>query len=547
MLGTASLSGGMLQAGAYPRRDSEVIGAELALTLREGSRESTVFHGSLGGTSAAFLAEGPFGRSKRGSWILSLRNSYLDWPVIKRAPNDLAFAFADAHAKLVYDISPTQQLTVTALGGRSALEGPDEVLPDALAEGSNRAALATVGWRKTLGSQAVIRQRFSIVTQDFLSRRQTGQHADQERNRALIYRGEVMRTLFGGVLESGGELRSVRGQRQLAPADTLTGMDRAASFEQLPDDFGAAWSTESVYAHFNRTVGRGVSFALGARATGSTLVDRAALARWVLAAWSFKPGWTLSASAGTSQQLPDLEQVRGTFGSPDLKPETATNLDVGIERHLAHVRLQATFFRRAEHDVLREPDVLPRLVDGVMVEPLGPGRYENALKGLSQGIELVAERQGSARLWGSASYSYGRTIQTDTDSRETFWGDFDRRHAFNTVATYRVSDRTSVGVLFRAATNVPIAGYFAVRDGTLVVGARRNDVRLLPYARLDARAQRTFTSSKGSATLFAEVLNIFNRTNLGPAGGFVQSTGEAVGFTRPLLPRRASAGIVIRF
>src|SRR5262249_6004734 len=148
MFGTESLSGGMLQAGAYPRRDSDVIGAELELTLREGSREATVFHGSLGGTNAAFLVEGPIGRSKRGSWILSLRNSYLDWPMAKRAPNDLAFAFADAHAKLVYEISPTQQLSATVLGGRSALEGPDDVLPDALAEGTNRALLATVGWRK---------------------------------------------------------------------------------------------------------------------------------------------------------------------------------------------------------------------------------------------------------------------------------------------------------------------------------------------------------------------------------------------------------------
>jgi hypothetical protein len=69
-----------------------------------------------------------------------------------------------------------------------------------------------------------------------------------------------------------------------------------------------------------------------------------------------------------------------------------------------------------------------------------------------------------------ASYSYGKTVQTDTVTGETFWGDFDRRHAFNAAAAYRVSDRTRVAVVFRGATNVPIAGYFAARDGAVVVG-----------------------------------------------------------------------------
>jgi hypothetical protein len=64
--------------------------------------------------------------------------------------------------------------------------------------------------------------------------------------------------------------------------------------------------------------------------------------------------------------------------------------------------------------------------------------------------------------------------------------------------------------------------------------------------RLDARAQRTFLFSRHAVTLFGEVLNALNHHNEGLAEGVFQpSGGEAVGFTRPLLPRRVSIGIEV--
>jgi hypothetical protein len=63
MLSTEVVESATLQAGAYPQRYGDRLGAELALTLREGSRRATEFRGSLGGTSAGLLAEGPIGRS----------------------------------------------------------------------------------------------------------------------------------------------------------------------------------------------------------------------------------------------------------------------------------------------------------------------------------------------------------------------------------------------------------------------------------------------------------------------------------------------------
>ena len=66
---------------------------------------------------------------------------------------------------------------------------------------------------------------------------------------------------------------------------------------------------------------------------------------------------------------------------------------------------------------------------------------------------------------------------------------------------------------FRAATNVPIVGYYQRLGDVVALGDERNRVRLSDYVRLDLRANRTFDVRHGRATLFVEVLNATGRRN----------------------------------
>jgi len=142
------------------------------------------------------------------------------------------------------------------------------------------------------------------------------------------------------------------------------------------------------------------------------------------------------------------------------------------------------------------------------------------------------------------SYTAARTRETDTSTHEVFSGDLDQHHAFNAAGVFHIRERSSVGIVFRAASGVPIPGYFDLREGRLVVGEQRNVVRLPLYARLDARVQRTFSSSRHRVTVFGELLNALNRRNEGVAIGAVQPvTLEAVGYSRTLMSRRASVGL----
>jgi hypothetical protein len=96
-------------------------------------------------------------------------------------------------------------------------------------------------------------------------------------------------------------------------------------------------------------------------------------------------------------------------------------------------------------------------------------------------------------------------------------------------------------------SNVPLVGYFEGNLAGLRLSAVRNHVRLPPYARLDARATRTFTYERSRLTLFAEVMNVLGRRNYGQSDGSIRTNFDAVNFTERLLPRVPSAGILIEF
>jgi outer membrane receptor for ferrienterochelin and colicin len=436
--------------------------------------------------------------------------------------------------KLVYDVGPSQQVGMSMLMGMSAADGEDESSPELPGDGTNRVSMLNLSWRSTLRPSLVVTQRAYVVTRDVLNQNAAGQERDRGTDAEIAYRADVTSHVGSGLLEAGVQIGRIATRQATASPSSTT--ETASS------------ALQSGYVHFAWTATPELTVSPGLRVSHSALLRHTTLTPWILGEWALKRRWTMSASAGLAHQQPQLHHTFGHPGSRDLRPERAASFDAGIEHRATEaVDWQVAVFSRRETDVLREPDLYPRLVDGMMVEP-DADRYVNALKGWSRGLEVVVNLRGGRRLSGSAAYSYGKTSYTDVDRGEIFWSDFDQRHAFALAGVYRFSDRTSVGTLLRASNSFPFPAYLSERDGRLFVADHRNHVRLPPYARLDLRAERRFGNGDRRLTLFAEVVNVANRANLGVGNGTVnRATGEAVGFTDRLFRRRASAGILVEF
>jgi len=531
--------------GGYPQRYSGHTGSEVDFRLRDGSRERRTLHVAVSGTNAGAVAEGPIGGARRGSWLVSARQSYLDLIVHRITDSSASFGFTDAQGRVAYDLSPRHRVDLTVLAGRSRFEN-DPIARDIddLHAGLNASVVGVAGWRFTT-PRLVLSQRLLAADNRFHNENSDGVELDKGRDRQFAWRGDVTAPLKSSLeIGGGGEVErrdDSRVRRRLAP--------NRVDLVQL-DDYSGDALLAGAYVSARWKPHPSITIAPGVRADRWTLTEQSTTSPWIQTEWRPSRGPTVRASAGRYQQFADFENVLGVSGGVDLQPERAGQYDLGLEQRIGHgLRVTATLYDREEHEMLRRPGLETRLVGTRVVRGSAAARYDNRLEGFARGVELMLQRTTSGRgVSGWLSYAYGRNRYHDVVNGESFWGDFDQRHTLNAWASYRHSDRASFVGKLRMGSNFPIPGYYAESDGAYRITDVRNTTRLPLYSRLDLRANRTFNWSRRRLTLFAEVINVLNRDNLrfGPPRVSV-ITGQT---TRPfdtMIPIVPSVGVLIEF
>jgi hypothetical protein len=544
------IEAGTLFAGPYAQRYPGRLGAWLAYELREGSRTRTEGHLSVSGTATSLAMNGPIGGAQRGSWIVSARQSYLQWLIDKLDPEgNAAFGFTDVAAKLVYDVTSSQQLQFFTLAGRASLkESEEQPGPNSLSTGINRTAVAALGWRSAFRS-TVLTQRLSFRGADFKNTGRFEQALGDGRETQLAYSADVDFNLGRGFSwRNGGRIErsnATETLRQFAFA-AAPGVVQARSTNAAAS---SAWLSNA-YTGFTWENERGAAADFGAGVTGSSETGSKPISAWLLGAYPLSGSFLLRAGASLARQFPETAQIarQEGFRFTALGPERALSMDAGIEHRLSpSLRWQLTLYSRNERDVLRLAGSEPRLEGGAIVRPGQNPLWRNALEGVSRGVEVVLQRRSPTGLSGWIGYSYGRAKYTDVSTGERFWADFDQRHSLNVYGQYRASAKTSLSGKLRVGSNFPLQGYFTHSGGTLTLAATKNEVRLPVYSRLDFRINHSFTYARRRLTLFCEVLNVLGHSNIGPSDGTVRTNGTVSSYTEKLLPFLPSAGFVFDF
>lgn len=545
MINSDVLSHVSLFGGPHARQDGDWLGATLQFEIREGSRDRFGARAAVSGTSASGVFEGPVGGNRRGSWLVSVRRSYLDWLVRKLEPGiDSTIGFTDAQAKIVLDLTSRQQLQFLAIAGTAVYREEDTGFTNGLMKANARNALGSLAWRY-LHPRAVVTQRLSFIASDFANRGEVGQHLADGRTQQSIWRADAIVPLGRGwTLEGGGRWESLETNETLRIFQSNGQGGVRVRFERTGSQ---APSTSSGWAQATwKTDRQGLS--AGVRATERTQHTRGAVLPWVLGERTFGLT-TVRAGFGKSAQFLDPLVVAVAPG--DAVPETATSYDLSIEQPLSRtMRAQATAFYRTENDVMRragEERIDP--VTGLRITESTFPLVSPTLSGTTRGVELLLMRRAPSGLSGWIGYSWTHTTYQDRLTGESFDGDFDQRHTLNIFAQQRLSYRLAVSGKLRIGSSFPLVGYFQgqTEPEVLKLSALRNQVRLPMYARLDVRANRTFTFQRSRLTLFVEVMNLLGRHNLRQTDGSIRANLDAVGFVDRLLPRVPSAGILFEF
>ncbi len=545
----------VLHAGAPPVAYQDRSGAALDMRLREGSSQAPSIRIHAGVASEGVLAEGPLTRSQRGSWLVAVRRSYLQY-LLRRssAADSMAFGFFDAQGKVAYDLTRRHNVSLSFMDGKSDLdrtEAQSTLGINALMNATYHVSLAQAAWRYAPSSHLMLTNRIAYMREraDGVNPRELplggSEHREWIWNTSLSWNWRP-----NAPLQAGGSFRRI----------SEDGFSARYNFNPLAVRRRDEWRGTGLRAggFIEQGWNRGpLTLTAGARFDGFTLVEPRAISPYASAMLRVAPRTRLQLAWSQALQYPAmLPLLIERMGDPRLLPERANHSVAAVEQQLDdRTRLRAEVFYRADRDLISQPLLEPRMLANgqIFVPPPNP-LYANSVRGSARGIEIFLQRRTANRLSGWASYAYARTWLRDGVTSAAYVADSEQRHTMNAYASYRLRPSVNLSARYTYGTNFPIPGF--LREGasqggndTYFLATQRNLLRLPTYQRADVRLNKSFQWKHWRGVLFVEVLNLTSHTNrtYDSFGGYNTRTAQAFPTFTKLFPIVPAAGVMFEW
>jgi hypothetical protein len=586
-----------LATGGFSVKYGDRLSSLLVIENREGTRRGRLNgSASLSITDANLILEGGMPKGATGSWLVSARRTYYDLVASKVADQEFP-RFADLQVKGVWELAPGRTLSVFGLRSRqdAALDiDSDDARGEFNDDTSND--LASVHLNATFRRSG--RSRTTVAYSDssssfgvnaaFENRSQRANTPDEDAvdvatvifNRALVLRDVSLRqeldwTIGPHVMETGGEVHrlgtelsfDIRGDRNPTAANGSSQQGGAG----LPDSLQSVRDVTraGVWLLDRWQATPALTLEAGVRLDRSGINRDAQLSPRVMATWNLDSRTRLRTAAGRYTQSPGYEKLVQSDYVLDLtgdnvgrlRSEQAVQVSGGLERDIAGtatLRVEGYYKTSSRLLVGRletEPERQVRLAEydfpadlawSVPVDPIITSTPTNDGRGRAYGFDVFLSRTtapASARVRGWASYTWGHARRESYGRLYPF--EYDRRHAFSSVASYRLSDRWELASTIRLAAGFPRTPPLGVRvasqadvtdrdgdgnvrelvpavDGGLLIYSvnvggvdNLNTGRLPLFARVDLRATWRPRGAQGRWEFYAEVINLLNRQNAG--------------------------------
>lgn len=623
-----------LATGGFSAKYGDRLSSLLLVENREGTR-TKAFDGSasLSITDANVVLEGKLPANATGSWLVSGRRTYYDLIASRITDQDFP-RFADLQTKEVWELKPGRTLSFFGLRSREAAAlNIDET--DAHGEFNDNtqndlvslrldSTMGTSGHSHTTASYSRSVSSFGVnAVFDNRSERsnapddssRTDANVAFERELTLrdaSLRQEAAWAIGKHVVEAGAELHHlstdlsflIQGDRNPAAVNGSSQQGGAG----LPDSLISSRDVNRAGAWLldKWQVTPVFSLEAGTRLDRSGAGDTPVSPR-VNMSYSLNNRTRLRAAVGRYTQSPGYEKLVQSDYVLDLTSETAKHLrseesiqsSVGLEHDLGNVatvraegyykQLSQQLIGRLETDAertarLAQYDFPASLAANVPTDPIITTTPTNDGRGHAYGFDLFISRTtvpATARVRGWASYTWGKADRQAYGRSYPF--EYDRRHAFSAVASYRLSNHWEIASTTRVASGFPRTAALGVRvagvadttdrdqdgnvtelvpavdrNGLLVYSvnlgglSNLNNARLPVFAREDLRMTWRPRGAQGRWELYFEVINLLNRKNAGTLDPRLQydptsDKPRVVDTPDQGIPRLPSLGVRFRF
>ena len=539
-----------LYPSAFPARYEDRSAGVLDVTTRDGNRSSNAFRAEASMSNAGFLFEGPIGKKKKGSWLVSARKSYLQYILERTSPdNSLVFAMEDVQARLAYDFSARNSVTLFILESYSNLDRSSSKSTlgiNSLMEAGYHYTLGNAGWRYSPSDRLLVRNHVAWMREKFTDSNPTGLPVSGG------YYGEwVWNTDASWMWNSRAPLEAGWSVRQLRDEGYTNQYQTGRPAPLVKDHFdgnatrAGGYVQQSWLAWSGRLrLNAGERWDRNSLDRIATTTPAASLSLRVAEGTHFDLGW------GEYVQYPEISVLTSPLGSRGMPPERSIHAVAAVEQRLGkRTRLRAELYDRADRDMIFQPTIDPRLLLPkltVFAPPSNP-LYAASLRGYSRGAEFFLQRNSANRFTGWVSYAFGRTGMRDGVTGNRFPSEFDQRHTVNVYGGYRLRPTVNLSLRWSYGSNFPIPGYLTKVGSLYYLTTVRDELRLPSYQRADFRVNKSWTLKRWRATLYGEVVNLTNRTNylFDSFNGYTTSTHQAYITLDKMFPILPSVGLVL--
>jgi hypothetical protein len=544
-----------LHEGAFPARFGDASAAILDVHTRDGSHTTPSFRIEASASNAGVVAEGPIGKTKRGSWLVAARRSYLQYLIARIDPNgtSLAFGLEDVQGRFSYDFSPKSKVTLYLLESYSSIDrtGSQAKLGiNSLATGGYDYTLANFGWHYTPSSKFVLNSHAAWMREKYDNYNPTplalgdGYYGEWvgNTNASWLWGGGGAGIAGNAKLDAGVSMRLLRDSGLSTQYQSVTVprlLDRWNGTARETEGYvQQSWNT--LHGHIHLTVG--IHFDRHSLDQVSTALPAASATLILTPSTRIQLGW------GEYAQHQELSVLTSLAGNPRLLPLRSSQAIAAVEQRLnARTRFRAEFYNRADRDIAERPLLDPRLIGiAVFSPPLLP-RWANSERGWSRGVEVFLQRTSANKFTGWVSWGWGRTGMRDGVTGGRFPSDFDQRNTVSVYGSYRLRPSVNLSVHSSYGSGFPIAEYLSLKNGVYFLAASRDQLRMAYYQRTDIRVNKSWTRDKWKFALYGEVVNIGNRTNylFDSLNSYNTKTGQTSVTLDSMLPIIPSVGILI--